>query len=460
MRRSSVIAPLLLILVGVAFLTRNLWPDIPVADLLSRYWPFLLIAWGGLRLLEIVFWSATGKPLPRSGISGGEWMLVIFLCLIGSLMYQSRHWSWMPNGRSLRGMMVNMGESYDFTVAPAEKTVDAAPRVVIENFRGNARISGVDGNQVKVSGRKTIRSFQQPDADKANSQTPLELVQQGNQLIVRTNQDRVNDDLRVAEDLEITVPKGASIEAHGRLGDFDIREISGSVDVISDNAGVRLDNVGGNVRVEVRKSDIVRATGVKGSLDLKGRLGQDLDLQNIDGVVSINGDFRGQVQFKNLAQPLRMEGSHLELHFEKLPGQVHMASGDFSGNNIIGPVRLSAQARDVQLSDFTQALELSLDRGDIELRPSVRNPLPRMDVRTKSGDIDLALPALSKFDLNLSTNHGEAHNEFGSPLNVQDEHRGGTIVGVVQGGPILKLRTERGTATVRKASEELKVQEQ
>ena len=459
MRRSSVIAPLLLILLGIAFLTRNLWPDIPVADLLSRYWPFLLIAWGGLRLIEIIFWSATGKPLPRSGISGGEWMLVIFLCLIGSMMYHSRQWSWMPNGRSLRGMMVNMGESYDFTVAPAEKTVDASPRIIIENFRGNARISGVDGDQVKVSGRKTIRSFQQPDADKANGQTPLELVQQGNQLIVRTNQDRVSDDLRVSEDLEITVPKGASVEAHGRLGDFDIREISGTVDVISDNAGVRIDNVGGNVRVEVRKSDIVRATGVKGSLDLKGR-GQDVDLQNIDGQVSINGDFLGQVQFKNLAQPLRLEGAHLELHFEKLPGQVHMATGDFSANNIVGPVRLSARARDVQLSDFTQALELSLDRGDVELRPNGKNPLPRMDVRTKSGDIDLALPVLAKFDLNLSTNHGEAHNEFGPPLSVQDEHRGATIIGLVPGGPSLKLRTERGTVTTRKASEELKVQEQ
>ena len=459
MRRSSVIAPLLLILVGIAFLTRNLWPDIPVADLLSRYWPFLLIAWGGLRLIEIVFWASTGKPLPRSGISGGEWLLVIFLCVIGSAMYTSRHWSWMPNGRSLRGMMVNMGESYDFTLAPAEKDVNASPRIVIENFRGNARISGVDGDRVKVTGRKTVRSFQQDDANKANGQTPLELVRQGNQLIVRTNQDRVNDNLRISEDLEITVPRGSSVEAHGRLGDFDIREIGGSVDVISDNAGVRIDNVGGNVRVEVRRSDMVRATAVKGSVDLKGR-GQDLDLQNIDGQVSINGDFLGQVQFKNVAQPLRLEGSHLELHFEKLPGQLHMAMGDFNANNIVGPVRLSARARDVQISDFTQALELTLDRGDIELRPGNKNPAPRMDVRTKSGDIDLALPVLAKFDLNLSTSHGEAHNEFGAPLSVQDEHRGATIVGSVPGGSTLKLRTDRGTVTARKATDELKVQEQ
>ena len=66
MRRSSVIAPLLLILIGAAFLVRNVWPEIPIADLVSRYWPFLLIAWGGLRLLEILTWAATSKPLPRS----------------------------------------------------------------------------------------------------------------------------------------------------------------------------------------------------------------------------------------------------------------------------------------------------------------------------------------------------------------------------------------------------------
>ncbi|MDQ6758898.1 MAG: DUF4097 family beta strand repeat-containing protein, partial [Acidobacteriota bacterium] len=430
-----------------------------VADLLSRYWPFILIAWGGLRLMEILFWAATKKPLPRSGISGSEWLVIIFLCVIGSAMYQARHWSWMPNGRSLRGMMINMGESYDFTVAPVHKTVASAPRIVLESFRGNARITGGDGDQVTVNGRKTIRSFQQPDADTANGQTPLELIQQGDQLIVRTNQDRVNDNLRVSEDLEITVPRGSSIEAHGRMGDFDIREIAGSVDIVSDNAGVRIDNVGGNVRVEVRKSDIVRATAVKGSVDLKGR-GHDLDLQNIDGQVSINGDFVGQVQFKNLAQPLRLEGSHLDLQFEKLPGQLHMGTGDFNANNIIGPVRLSARARDVQISDFTQALELSLDRGDIELRPGARNPVPRMDVRIKSGDIDLALPVLAKFDINLGTSHGEAHNEFGSPLSVHDENHGATIVGSAPGGPSLKLRTDRGTVTARKAVEELKVQEQ
>ncbi len=61
MRRGSVIGPLILIGLGVLFLFRNLWPDIPLVDLISRFWPFLLIAWGGIRLIEILFWSMTGQ---------------------------------------------------------------------------------------------------------------------------------------------------------------------------------------------------------------------------------------------------------------------------------------------------------------------------------------------------------------------------------------------------------------
>ena len=80
MRRGSVIGPLILIGIGALFLLRNLWPDIPLVELISRYWPFVLIVWGGIRLIEILLWSMMAKPLPRNGISGGEWMLVFLIC--------------------------------------------------------------------------------------------------------------------------------------------------------------------------------------------------------------------------------------------------------------------------------------------------------------------------------------------------------------------------------------------
>jgi DUF4097 and DUF4098 domain-containing protein YvlB len=452
-RRASVIGPLILVLIGVVFLLRNLIPEIHIGDLIASYWPYLLIVWGVLRLAEIGFWAVTSKPLPRNGVSGGEWVLVVFLCIFGSAFHAARHYTgWFPDGRSLRGLVVNMGEPFDYTIDPIEKACSKTPRVIIENFRGNAHIAGGDVQTVKVGAHKRIRSFQQADADRANTDTPLELVAQGEDILVRTNQDRVQDSMRVEEDLDITVPKGASVEAHGRYGDFDITDLGGTVEISSDNAGVRLQNIGGNVRVDLRKSDVVRAVGVKGNVDLKGR-GNDIELQDIDGQVSVNGTFVGQVQLRNLAKPLRYEGSTVQLNAEKIPGQVRFEPGEFTGSNLVGPVRLSASSTDVQITEFTQSLDLSLSRtGNVDLRPG--SAVPKMDVHTNSGDIQLALSPAAKFDLRMSTERGEAENEYGNPLKVQDDRRGAVISGAQGTGPQLRLTTEHGTITVRKSNVE------
>jgi len=244
------------------------------------------------------------------------------------------------------------------------------------------------------------------------------------------------------------VPAGSSIEGHGRFGDFDIQNITGTVDISSDNAGVRLEKIGGDVRIDTRKSDIIRAIDVKGRVDLKGR-GQDVELQNIEGQVSVGGTYTGQIQLRNLSQPLRYEDPQITLNCEKLPGQVHMGLGEFTGENVIGPVRLTARSRDITLSDFTQGLELTLDRGDVTLRPKT---MPKIEAHTRSGDIDLALPNGARFDLKASTDRGEVHNDYGDPLKIDESHRGATITGVSGSGPQVRLETGRGSVTVRKAS--------
>jgi DUF4097 and DUF4098 domain-containing protein YvlB len=451
MRRGSVIGPLILIGLGVLFLFRNLWPDIPLVDLISRFWPFLLIAWGAVRLIEILFWSVTGRPLPRDGVSGGEWALIFVICIVGATMYTAHNApSWFPSRSAWRRVVLPMGESYDYTLAAVEKPCAKNCRIVIESFRGNAKITGTADMTVKASGQETMRSFQQADAESANKQTPLELIQQGDQIIVRTNQDKVSDRVQPTAELDISVPEGSSIEAHGRYGDFDVQNINGNVNINSDNAGVRLENLGGNVQVETRASDTIRAVNVKGTLELKGR-GDDVELQNIAGLVTVNGVYVGEIQLSNLAQPLRWEDPLNSMECEKLPGQVRMSRGDFTGNNIVGPIRLKARSSDVQLSEFTQALDLTVDRGDIDLKPGKN--LPKMEVRTRSGDIDLALPAGAKFDLRASTEHGEGDNDYGEPLREEEAgHGGATIAGSTGAGPQLRVETGRGSVTVRKAS--------
>src|SRR5580704_11804569 len=165
MRRSSVVAPLLLIGIGGLFLAHNMYPDLPLLDYLARYWPFLIILWGGLRLLEVLMWAAPDKPLPARGTGGGEWTLVILLIIFGASLHGVRGYTggWWPHNVTIGGLDM-FGDSYDYPIA-VEKQASKNPHIVIESFRGNAKITGADTDTVKVGGHRTIRSLDQSGAN-------------------------------------------------------------------------------------------------------------------------------------------------------------------------------------------------------------------------------------------------------------------------------------------------------
>ena len=452
MRRASLVAPLLLIGIGLLFLARNVFPEMQLLDYLAKYWPLLLVVWGGLRLLEILVWAATGKSLPARGLSSGEWVLVIFLCFLGVSLHAVRGFSeWLPGSRIQLGGLEIFGESYDYPLS-AEKPAGKAPRVILESFRGNARIVGGDVQSVKVTGHSTIRSLDQASADRANQEAPLELDGGPDEIRIRTWQNRVSgNNRRISADLDIVVPVGSTIEAHGRSGDVDISGIRGSVDVNSDNASVRLEDIGGNVVVEVRGSDLLRAAKVKGSVDFKGR-GSDIDLQEIGGQVTINGTFTGNSQFHNLTAPVRIVTPYTEFSAEKIT-DMRVTLGNLNASDLGGPVRMtSSRSWDVTLANFTNSLDINLNGGDVDLRPGLL-PLAKMDVRTRTGQIELALPASAKFDLTATSNRGSVLNEFGAPFKLEVTGRRGETLRGSNGGPPVNLSSETGQITVRSTAD-------
>jgi DUF4097 and DUF4098 domain-containing protein YvlB len=375
-------------------------------------------------------------------------MLVILLCVFGGTLHIVRGLSggWFPGTIELGGLDV-FGESYDYAIN-TEKAGGKTPHVVLESFRGNARITGTDETAVKVTGHKTVRSIDRDGADRADRETPLEVSGDSGTIIIRTNQNRASGLPRVTADMEITVPRGASIEAHGRDGDLDIQDVDGAVEITSQSASVRLEDIGGPVRLDLSPSRMVRAVNLKGSLDLLGG-GGDIDLENIRGGVTINGPYTGNVEFHNLGGSIHLKGPQTEFSAERIPGDVRMPLRNFNGSNLVGPVHVQTRMRDVQISGFTNALEVSVDNGDIELRPAL--PLARMDVHTHSGNITMALPRDARFALVASTGMGGIVNQFGAPLTLEESRRNATLRGS-NGGPEVTLRSDRGEITVRQAS--------
>ncbi len=450
MRRASVIGPLLLILIGAWFLLSSLRPDLPLLEVAARYWPLVLIGWGVLRLIEVLVWAARAKPLPQAGLSGGEWTLIVLICLIGSgLFLANRYRPWHRLGVISSKRVEMFGHSYDFTVAEQQKAVGKAPRILIENLYGNARITGADGEQIKVSGRKTVRALESADAERAQQQSALEISAQGEQVVVRTNQDRVTGEQRVTADLEVTVPRNASVEIRARSGEFDVGDLAGNLEISSDRGRARLRNIGGSVRLDLRRSEGITAQQVKGGVDVTGDRGGDVELQDIGGPVNVNGSFAGPLQFRNLAKALRFQSERTDLRVEKVPGQLYTDLRELTGRNLVGPIHLDTRSRDIQLEEFTEALELSIDHGDITLRPA-QAALARIEARTRRGRIEVALPEAAKFQLRATTSQGEANNDFGPALKADSEGRGAVLRSTATQGPEIVLSTERGSITVRK----------
>jgi DUF4097 and DUF4098 domain-containing protein YvlB len=440
MRHRSLAAPLILVALGGLFLWRNVHPEAPLFDVLATYWPFLLIAWGLVRLIEVVLW----RPSRHPSLTGGEIALVVLICMAGAGLFEvHRH--------GIRFTPAIFGEQFEYPVT-VQGPARGAKRIVFDNLRGTIRINGADIQDIRITGHKLVRAYTRGDADRTDSETPVELMPQGDRIVVSSHQDRAPADQRVSDDLEVAVPRGVAIEAAGDNTDYEITEINGDVELRGARGDARLTRIGGNVRLEIGRSGTVAADGVQGNIDLSGR-GSDVQIENVAGQVTVSGAYVGSLDFKNLAKPLRIEGERMEVRAAAVPGSLNVDLGDLTAKNLAGPVRLVTRSRDVHLENFTESLELESVRGDIEIQP-MHVPLPRIEAHSGSGQIELVLPQKATFQLEAIAERGEAINDFGPPIETQTEGRRQTLKGTVGSGPVIRITAARGSVAVRKEGTE------
>jgi DUF4097 and DUF4098 domain-containing protein YvlB len=342
------------------------------------------------------------------------------------------------------------GEIFDYGVVDSDTPTGKTPHLVIDNPKGSILVTGADVSSVKVTGRKNIRAIDRATADKANQNANLSVEKAGETVTITTRTAGIQDSVRVAIDIEVTVPRGSSVEARGQTGDFDVREINGDVSVYSDNAGVRAQNLAGRLKVETRKSDIIRASGVKGDVELKGR-GRDIELEDIAGQVTIDGSYSGETTLRRIAKSVRFESNVTQLHVERIPGEMQLGLTTLNGNDLVGPMTIKTETKDIHLADVTDSLVVDLESGDVEITQR-RNPVPRIDVHvTRAGQIELALPAQSKVTLSAETRHGEINNDLDEHLKQAEGGNGAKLEGSLGGPTEVKVITERGEVTLRKS---------
>lgn len=450
MRRTTFLGPLILIGLGVMFLIKNIRPELRVFETVLEYWPLLLIFWGVLRLVEVVAAYFGGNlKAPRPGVTGGEWVLIVLITVFGAGAWGVQRFAENIPGKVKIGGMDVFGETFDYPIDAAKKTTAKPTRLIVDNLRGNCRITGSDSDEIKVTGRKMVRAMEKSEADRSNEKTPLDITESDKTVTIRSNIERSDGDRRVSADLEITVPRNVSVDARGRYGDFDISDINGEVTVNSDNAGVRLQNLASNATITLRKSDIIRAIGVKGDVLVKGG-GRDIEVENVSGQVTIDGSYSGETTIRNVSKPVRFQSPVTDLRLEKVPGELQITLANMNGNNLVGPMNLRTKSKDLHFSDVSDTIDITVERGDVELRQS-KLPIAKTTIQVRGGDIEFAIPQSAKLNLNANTDRGSMSNDFSPALKEEEVNNGARITGAVgAGGPDIRLSTTRGEVTIRK----------
>jgi DUF4097 and DUF4098 domain-containing protein YvlB len=440
--------PLILIALGALFLMHTLSPDFRVAQFISAYWPYFLILWGVIQLLELAVVAMQPKTLPPPTVGAGSWFVIVLLCIAGSAAHEiesPNNW-WERFG--FPGDMSFLGSEHDFSIAPIERAAGDAPHIVIESFRGDAKVTAGDGPNITVTGHKVVHAFDDKSAVREDAETPVDVVLQGKTVVVRCNQNRAAHHESIATNLEISVPRGSSLEATGTSGDFDVSGLAGDVDITSSHADLRVNKVKGNLHVDIARSGDIRCDSIAGAVTLRGH-GSDVALTDVSGEVDVNGDFSGLISLAHIAKHVRLASMRSEFDAVAVPGEVKLARGSLDGNGLTGPTKVAVRATDVSLTDYSDSLDLSVDKGDVDLRP-VHLPLSNMSVHDGAGDIDLALPATTGLELAADTGRGSIQNDLG--FAPQSDGRRAHLEGAIGKGAQLNLSTRRGDINIHRAN--------
>ncbi len=449
-RRGSIFWALTLIGVGAIFLWENFNPAIHPWQVIAKFWPILIIFWGLSKLIDYIQARTHPETVPPSLFSASEVILLVLILVLGTLVSKIvlRPWQQWPaswgvdmDDEGFGGLFMN---SYTYTQTFSQQ-VRPQPHLLVVDRRGDVEVHATDQATIDGVVKKTVWAPNEDDAIKLSNQIKIEIVEQAGRYLVQTNLDSLpGGGHNVRLDYTLRVPFATSTEVTVEHGDAILDGLKAEQAVTARHGDAHISNVEGLVRL-TRGSGLTEVRDLKGSLEVEGR-GGDVNISGVTGTASINGEFNGDMDFRDIKQTLHFKSSRTDMTAQKLTGRLNMEIGSLELNGIDGPFEISTRQKDITLTDFKHSVKITDTNGDVQLRTSTP-PTHPIDVELKKGEIELSLPSSSSFEIEAASPHGEVDSDFSAPgLRVMKEGDNPSISGSLgKGGPSIHLQTEYGT---------------
>ena len=447
LRRTSILGPLLVIGIGVVLLLIRLG-NIPFAEFAAyygRWWPFLFIAAGLVLVLEWAFDQYShheGMPFSRRGVGGGVVFLLILLAITGAAIqtFHVNH-AFILDGLHLDADNLGQffGERHEFE-QELDQPFSAGTSLSIDNPRGDVTVVGKsDDDKVHIVVNKQIYYIgNQSDsiADRLNPRVSLS----GGTLFVSIPQLE-----NASADLSITVPDFGQTTINAGHGAVNVSDLRAPLNVTAGHGDVELNHITGAVIARINSGASFSAHTIAGDVQFKGHA-DDLNLTNISGRVTLEGEFYGDTHLEALGGPVSFRTSRTEFSFARLDGMVDVSSDEeLTGSQLVGPTELHTRSRNISLERVAGQLDIVDSNGTVDVTSSA--PLGNLSVINSDGAVTLTVPSGSGATVEASTRDGGIedellHTSVASAPNASDDGSTG------DGSAHLKIHTTHADITI------------
>ncbi len=447
-RGSSLFPGLLLLFIGMLLLLHN-YRGLGIVGVLGHWWPLILIFWGAIKMYERMAASRSGDPGAASITSGEVFLVLGLLSLLGIVVA-------VDYGReNIPGHFREWGNSFDFDLEVAPKSVPTDARITIRNGRGNISVRPSDDAQIRISGKKKANAWNENDAQQVAERVGVEIVQNGDGYEIRPT-GVSKDESRISLDLDVAVPKKASLTIRNQKGDITVADMAKPVNVTNGVGDIEIRGTSGDVGIDTRKSDI-KVMDTKGNIKISGH-GGEINVSGATGGLTIDGEFYGAIRVDKVAKGVRFISQRTDLTLSQLAG--HMEAGPGNLEIFDAPGNLSVRSQDdITLENAGGKVKVDNRRGNVEARFSAP-PKDDIEINNSSAGITLSLPESSSFEIVADCHSGDIDSEFQADslkltpgTGSKDAHLEGKYGS--GRGPKIILKTSYGSISLRRTSSDI-----
>jgi len=446
-RRVSGIFPgLVLLAAGILLLWHN-YGGLDLSRVFWRWWPLVLIFLGAIKIYERAVASRTGGA-GAARITGGEILLVLGLMALLSVVIGV---DYFKGNVSDKFREIDIGDAYPFDLDVTPVHVPPNARVTVRGLRGTITVRSGDTSDIRVTGSKQVRAWNESDAQRRAGPVSVEIVPNGDGYEVHSTNA---SDTRVSVDMEIQVPPKATVIVRNEKGDILVSDMSTPVSVTSGNGDVEVRNTASDVSVEMHKGD-VKVSDTKGDVKVSGK-GGEVNIASATGSFTLDGEFYGPIRADKVAKGLRFVSQRTDLTLTQLTGHMEASSGNLEVVDAPGDLTLRTNRYSVTVENATGKVRIDNRGGDIDLRFS-SPPKEDIEVDNSNANISVTLPESTSFTIQADCHSCDVDSEFSSDTLKKtssesgDNHLEGHY-GSSSRGPKITLKTSYGSISIHKTS--------